>query len=131
MESTHESKTAFKKLDASEQAVESGDTGLTEIESVCMNCYERGTTRLLLTRIPFYRDVIISSFSCDHCHMINTGVESANKIQEKGIKYTLQVNSPAELNRKVVKSDYGVFKIPSIDFEIPALTQKGCMSLLI
>jgi hypothetical protein len=32
-----------------------------EIESI------QGTTRLLLTKIPFFREVIIMSFSCPHC----------------------------------------------------------------
>ena len=40
----------------------------------------------MLTKIPFYRDVIISSFRCDHCHYNNNGIESANKIQEHGVK---------------------------------------------
>lgn len=36
---TNNSKTAFNKLDASEEAIDSGN-GITEIESVCMNCYK-------------------------------------------------------------------------------------------
>jgi hypothetical protein len=32
-----------------------------EIESLCMNCHENGQTRLLLTRIPFFKEVILSS----------------------------------------------------------------------
>jgi zinc finger protein len=48
-----------------------------EIESMCINCEEnvctkssqltQGTTRLLLTKIPFFREVILMSFSCPHC----------------------------------------------------------------
>lgn len=30
-------------------------SGLTEIESLCMNCMKNGTTRLLLTTIPHFR----------------------------------------------------------------------------
>jgi hypothetical protein len=33
------SKTAFQALDASEEAIQSG-LGLTEVESLCMNCHE-------------------------------------------------------------------------------------------
>lgn len=80
----------------------------------------------MLTRIPFYRDVIISSFACEHCNCINNGIESANKIQEQGIKIKLVINEPKDLNRELVKSDYATLKIPIIDFEIPAKTQKGC-----
>lgn len=61
-----------------------GDDGsqklVEEIESMCINCEEnvrslklektdddQGTTRLLLTKIPFFREVILMSFSCPHC----------------------------------------------------------------
>jgi zinc finger protein len=120
--------TAFKQLDASEEALESG-SGVTEIDSVCMNCYETGHTKLLLTRIPFYRDVIISSFSCDHCHTQNNGVESANKIQDRGVRYKLEVKDQKDLNREMVKSDHALLQIPAIDFEIPSHTQKGCKKI--
>lgn len=80
----------------------------------------------MLTRIPFYRDVIISSFACEHCHSVNNGIESANKIQESGVKMKLLINTPADFNREIVKGDYATFRIPIIDFEIPAQTQKGC-----
>jgi zinc finger protein len=121
-----QSKTAFMKLDASEEALVNETSGVTEIDSVCMSCFKQGRTKLLLTRIPFYRDVIISSFACEHCNIINNGIESANKIQDKGLKYKVLVSDAKDLNREIVKSDYAVFQIPLIDFEIPARTQKGC-----
>ena len=30
----------------------------TEMESLCMNCMEEGKTTMLLTKIPFFREVI-------------------------------------------------------------------------
>lgn len=107
----------------------------TEIESLCMNCYNnvspgrglrgwmngatpilrawwwdgeerhtpednhvsppfpQGTTRLLLTKVPFFREIIVSSFSCEHCGWSNTEIQSAGKIQDQGVCYTLTVNS--------------------------------------
>ena len=79
----------------------------------------------MLTRIPFYRDVVISSFNCEHCHCINNTIESANKIQDRGTRIKLEVVDAADLNRELVKSDYATLTIPSIDFEIPRMTQKG------
>lgn len=81
----------------------------------------------MLTRIPFYRDVVISSFSCENCGFQNNSVESANKIQDKGVRIKLLVKDETDLNREMVKSDFATFRIPIIDFEIPPLTQKGCM----
>ena len=79
----------------------------------------------MLTRIPFYRDVVISSFACEHCNFKNNSVESANKIADKGLNIKLTVKNEKDLNRELVKSDFATFKIPALDFEIPPMTQKG------
>lgn len=102
----------------------------TEIESMCMNCHENGTTRLLLTKIPFFREVIISSFSCPHCKWLNTEIQSAGRIQEQGIRYTLKVRTKQDLNREVVRTDSATTRIPELGFEIPPFTQKGTLSTI-
>lgn len=50
-------------------------------------------TRLLLTRIPFFKEIIVSSFCCDSCSWSNTEIQSAGRIQEQGVRYTLAVTS--------------------------------------
>ncbi|XP_070701301.1 zinc finger protein ZPR1 [Pempheris klunzingeri] len=100
----------------------------TAIESLCMNCHQNGTTRLLLTKIPFFKEIIVSSFSCPHCSWSNTEIQSAGRIQDQGICYTLTVKSKQDLNREVVKADSATTRIPELDFEIPAFTQKGALS---
>uniref|UniRef100_A0A8C5L4U8 Zinc finger protein ZPR1 n=1 Tax=Jaculus jaculus TaxID=51337 RepID=A0A8C5L4U8_JACJA len=100
----------------------------TEIESLCMNCYRNGMTRLLLTRIPFFREIIVSSFSCEHCGWNNTEIQSAGRIQDQGVRYTLTVRSQEDMNREVVKTDCATTRIPELDFEIPAFSQKGSLT---
>lgn len=100
----------------------------TEIESLCMNCFQNGTTRLLLTRIPFFKEIIVSSFSCPNCCWTNTEIQSAGRIQDQGICYTLKVRTKQDLNREVVKADSATTRIPELDFEIPPFTQKGALS---
>lgn len=34
------------------------------IESLCVGCEKNGQTVLLLTRIPFFKDTLVGSFSC-------------------------------------------------------------------
>lgn len=102
----------------------------TEIESMCMNCHENGVTRLLLTKIPFFKEIIISSFSCPHCNWSNTEIQSAGAIQEKGVCYTLRVKTKRDLDREVVKADCATTRIPELDFEIPPFTQKGSLSTI-
>lgn len=100
----------------------------TEMESLCMNCYQNGTTRMLLTKIPFFKEIIVSSFSCAHCGWSNTEIQSAGRIQDQGVCYSLKVRTKQDLNREVVKADSATTRIPELDFEIPAFTQKGSLS---
>lgn len=65
------------------------------------------------------------SFNCDHCGFQNNEIQSGAEIQEKGCKIVLKVKSAKDLNRRVVKSDYSSVRIDELDFEIPALSQKG------
>ncbi|XP_050778140.1 zinc finger protein ZPR1 isoform X3 [Gopherus flavomarginatus] len=62
-----------------------------EIESLCMSCYRNGVTRLLLTKIPFFKEIIVSSFTCSSCAWSNTEIQSVGRIQEQGVRYTLAV----------------------------------------
>ncbi|KAL2011038.1 hypothetical protein VTN00DRAFT_3756 [Thermoascus crustaceus] len=95
------------------------DTGLVQVESLCMNCHENGTTKLLLLRVPFFRDIILESFECPHCHFQDNSVKSADQIQEKGTKYTLDVENVADFQRQVIKSDTAIFKLETLGIEMP------------
>ncbi len=81
------------------------DSPVTELESLCMQCEKqvitrlmhidfslirscKGTTRLLLTRIPFFKDIVLMSFSCPHCNWRNTEVQSASSIEEKVFSFS-------------------------------------------
>ncbi|CAL8383486.1 unnamed protein product [Boreogadus saida] len=115
----------FRDINADDE-----DSQPTEIESMCMNCHEDGMTRLLLSKIPFFKEVIVSSFRCDHCHWSNTEIQSAGRIQDQGIRYTVKIRSKPDLDREVVRSDSAITKIPELDFEAPAYTQKGSLSTI-
>ncbi|KAJ8106187.1 hypothetical protein OPT61_g9706 [Boeremia exigua] len=108
-----------KVAEASGQQEEDDSRVVDEIESLCMNCHENGTTRLLLTRIPFFREIVIMSFECPHCHFRNSEIQPAGEIQQRGIKYTVRVDNADDLSKQVVKSDTAVFRVEEIDLEIP------------
>lgn len=38
------------------------DNSFTELESLCMNCGENGVTRLLLTKVPFFKVIEMCIF---------------------------------------------------------------------
>ncbi|KAJ9192109.1 hypothetical protein DTO166G4_7960 [Paecilomyces variotii] len=95
------------------------DTGLVSVESLCMNCGENGTTRLLLIRVPFFRDIILESFECPHCFFKDNSVKSAGQIQPQGTKYTLDVEDEADMQRQVIRSDTSIFKLETLGVEMP------------
>jgi len=97
----------------------------TEIESLCVECGENGVTRLLLTKIPHYKEIILMSFHCGHCDFSNNEIQSGGAIQDRGLRLTVTVSSERDLSRQVVKSDSATILVPSIDLEIPANSQKG------
>lgn len=56
--------------------------------------YLQGETRLLLTKIPFFKEVVIMSFSCAHCGFSNNEIDYTGRIEPMGKKLTLHVNKP-------------------------------------
>ncbi|XP_021231720.1 zinc finger protein ZPR1 isoform X1 [Numida meleagris] len=111
-------------------SAEDGEQQPAEIESLCMNCFRNGVTRLLLTRIPFFKEIIVSSFACESCSWSNTEIQSAGRIQEQGVRYALAVASRQDMNREIVKTDCATVRIPELDFEIPAFSQKGVLTTI-
>ncbi|KAH9852116.1 zf-ZPR1-domain-containing protein [Lenzites betulinus] len=90
-----------------------------EIESLCMRCHEQGVTRLLLTSIPYFREIIVMSFRCEHCGFNNNEVQSAGEIRPEGAMYTIHVLAREDLNRQIVKSNTCTVIIPEFELTIP------------
>ncbi|KAK2873905.1 hypothetical protein FQN49_002016 [Arthroderma sp. PD_2] len=96
------------------------DFGLTDVESMCMNCHKNGSTKFLLIKIPFFRDVLLESFDCPHCGFKNNSIKAAGEIQERGTHYTLEIHDKRDFDRQVVKGDSAVFRLETLGIEMPA-----------
>ncbi|KAF8449139.1 zf-ZPR1-domain-containing protein [Boletus edulis BED1] len=96
------------------------DRPLEEIESLCMRCGEQGTTRIMLTSIPYFREVIVMSFRCEHCGATNNEIQTAGAIRELGVTYTLKVLHRGDLDRQIVRSQACEIVIPEFDLTLPA-----------
>merc|ERR1711874_516535 len=72
------------------------------MESLCMNCHKQGETRLLLTNIPFFKEIVIMS---------------------------LTVTERCDLERDIIRSNHASVSIPELQLEIPS-TGKGYLSTL-
>jgi len=45
----------------------------------------------MYTKIPMFKEIILSSFACDHCGLKNTEVQFGGKLADTGIKYKLTI----------------------------------------
>ncbi|RYP58622.1 hypothetical protein DL769_008877 [Monosporascus sp. CRB-8-3] len=69
--------------------------------------------------IPYFREVIVMSFSCDKCGFSNNEIQSAGTIQPKGSSYLLRLTAMQDFERTIVKSDTAVVKFIELDLEVP------------
>ncbi len=77
-------------------------------------------TRILPIKIPFFKEILLESFSCDYCGWKNNTVKSAGEIQEKGAKFTFRLDGAEDFQRQIVRSDTGIFKLDDIGLEAPS-----------
>jgi zinc finger protein len=101
---------------------------MTDIESMCPACQENGRTRLMITMIPHFREVIVSSFDCDHCGESNRLVQFGGEYGPKKVKFELKVKNAKDLNRQVVKADFATVSIPELELELGPEAQKGTLN---
>lgn len=90
-----------------------------EVESMCMRCHKNGTTRMLLTKIPFFREIIVMSFACPHCDFRNSEIQAAAQIAEKGSRYIFKIETQEDFSRQLVKSETATCRFAELDIEIP------------
>ncbi|WVR07066.1 hypothetical protein IAU60_004105 [Kwoniella sp. DSM 27419] len=110
---------AIEATDKFVEGDENGDREMQEIESLCMRCHEQGTTRLLLTSIPYFKEIVVSSFRCDNCGHRDTEIQSAGEIQPKGVVYTVHLLTREDLNRQLVKSNWASLTLSDLQLTVP------------
>jgi zinc finger protein len=80
---------------------------------------------MCIIEIPYFKEITIMSFNCEHCGVKNSDVKAGGGITEKGILITLDVKSENDLKREVFKSDTAGVKIPELELEIDYGTLGG------
>ncbi|KAI9272275.1 ZPR1 zinc-finger domain-containing protein [Helicostylum pulchrum] len=108
--------------------VDLSDSKPSEIESLCMKCGDNGTTSILLSKIPHFKEIIIMAFECPHCGFRNNELQSAGVFNERGHTISLSVHNKEDMNRQLVKSDYCSVKFLELDIEIPANNNRGLLT---
>lgn len=83
--------------------------------SHCFACHAPGDERMVKLDIPYFKEIVIMSFSCDQCGYRNNTVKAGGSIAPKGKKISLRVENKQDLSRDILKSDTAGLSIPEID----------------
>ncbi len=75
--------------------------------------------------IPYFKEIIIMSFSCDECGAHSTEVKTGGALSDKGKKITLSVETEDDLRRDLYKSDSAWLIIPEVELELEYGTLGG------
>ena len=91
----------------------------------CHNCGKQCETRMCITNIPKFKEVIIMVTECIHCGFSDSEVKPSGAISEFGTRNTLRVTEIEDLKREVLKSDSAGVRIPELDLELMPGTLGG------
>jgi zinc finger protein len=88
----------------------------------CTDCSAPGETRMCMTDIPHFKEIIIMSFLCDDCGYRTVEVKGGGAVPDHGTKTTLRVDvdehTEMDMKRDVIKSDTASIEIPELELEL-------------
>ncbi|PQM32638.1 zinc finger protein ZPR1 homolog [Prunus yedoensis var. nudiflora] len=96
--------------------------------STCGVCTARCETRMFVTNIPYFQEVIVMASTCDACGYRNSELKPGGRVPEKGKKIILRVKNVKDLSRDVIKSDTASVTIPEIELELTSGTLGGVVT---
>ncbi|KAK8470599.1 hypothetical protein PHAVU_003G000304 [Phaseolus vulgaris] len=101
---------------------------VTTFPSTCGACAASCETRMFVTNIPYFQEVIVMASTCDACGYRNSELKPGGRIPEKGKIITLSVKNVNDLSRDVIKSDTASVKVPEVDLELASGTLGGIVT---
>ncbi|KAK6931945.1 Zinc finger, ZPR1-type [Dillenia turbinata] len=96
--------------------------------STCGACATRCETRMFVTNIPYFQEVIVMASTCDSCGYRSSELKPGGPISEKGKKITVCVKNIKDLSRDLIKSDTASVRVPELDLELASGTLGGIVT---
>ena len=84
----------------------------------CHECNAPAETKMKMTNIPYFKEVVIMATVCDLCGAKTNEVKAGGGIEAEGKKITLKVTDPTDMSRDVLKSETCSILIPELEFEM-------------
>ena len=108
----------------------SGKGEVSRFECPCYCCDKTGFVQMCFSSIPFFKEIIIIAFVCDHCGYRNSEIKEGGGMSEKAKKITIKVEKPEDLNRDIFKSGSCYLRIQELDFEMEPGTLGSCYTTI-
>ena len=86
--------------------------------STCPNCHAPTDTKMCVTDVPHFKEVIIMSMVCDSCGFKSNEIKGGGAIPKYGCKITVDLKTQDDLSREVLKSDTAGVAIPELELEL-------------
>ncbi|KAK4781404.1 hypothetical protein SAY86_015506 [Trapa natans] len=96
--------------------------------STCGVCAAKCETRMYITNIPYFQEVIVMASTCDSCGYRNSELKPGGAIPDRGKKIRLCVKNTKDLTRDVIKSDSAGVIVPELDLELTSGTLGGIVT---
>lgn len=96
--------------------------------SMCGACAVSCETRMFVTKIPYFQEVIVMATTCDACGYRSSELKPGGRIPEKGKIISLCVKNVRDLSRDVIKSDTASVKVPDLELELTSGTLGGIVT---
>ena len=95
------------------------------LETNCPGCTKKAEMNIQMVKIPFFKQVVLSAVSCDFCGYRTSDVKSGGEVSEMGTRIYLDVKSPIDIRRDILKSESCLLKIPACGVEVVPGTMGG------
>ncbi|GJQ10027.1 hypothetical protein GpartN1_g1818.t1 [Galdieria partita] len=89
-----------------------------KLSSNCPCCGLLGENRIHCTDIPYFKQVLIISFTCQYCGYKTNHIQSGWGVEDYGKRITLHVHTSDDLSRSILLSDTCHIWIPEISLQV-------------
>ncbi|KAH8044666.1 hypothetical protein JL722_14566 [Aureococcus anophagefferens] len=104
----------------------------------CPHCGAEGEEHMCVTKIPYFKECVIMSFTCEKCGYRNSEVKGGGAVPNLGCAATLTCVDAGDLSRDILKSDTAYVAIPELDLELAHgslgsvyTTVEGCLEKIV
>merc|ERR1712194_266084 len=104
--------------------------GSLEFPTPCHNCGKEGVTRMCTCEIPFFKELIVMSFTCEFCGSRSSEVKTGGGVPPLGKKMVYRVDGREQLDRDIFKSETAEVTINELGLTIVAGSLGGIYSTI-